>query len=90
MRKTLILAIAISLVLVGGAFGTARAQAGPDTCYYEGCDLNFNVSPCSWAYSELLPWNWNWSALSPCNWRSACALHFHNNPNPAAPPAQAE
>lgn len=83
MRKVLILAFAVALVLVGGAFATAQAATSSNTCYYQGCKLDFNLSPCSWSYCDLLPWNWNWSALSPCNWRSACGLAFISNPNPA-------
>lgn len=90
MRKALVLAIAVSLVLIGGAFTTAQAQTGSNTCYYEGCSLEFNTSPCSWALSEVLPWNWNWSALSPCNWRSACGLKLTSEPTPAGPPPVAE
>ncbi len=90
MKKILILSIAIALLLVGGAFVSAQAQTG-GTCHYEGCALEFNSSPCSWAWCDVLPWNWNWSALSPCNWRSACKLTFISHPNPAAqPPAVAE
>ncbi len=84
MRKILILAIMVSLVLVGGAFAaTAQAQTPSNTCSYQGCALTFNTSPCSWVWSALLPWNWNWSALNPYNWRSACRLKFESNPNPA-------
>ena len=81
MRNTLIVAMAVSLVLIGGAFVTAEANS---------CSYDINLSPCSWDMSALLPWNWNWSAVSPCNWKPACALHFNSYAKPTESLAVAE
>jgi len=56
MRKTFILAIALSLVLVSG--GLASAQ----DC---GC-----LNPCGWHFPSLCNINWNPCNINwnPCNW----------------------
>jgi len=60
MRKTLIIGIALSLVLVSGGLFSAQAGCGG------GCLSS--LSPCNWHISSLSPCNWNFSAISPCNW----------------------
>ncbi len=62
MCKTLIVAMALSLVLVSGGLFSAQADCGLNPC---GWRLNLN--PCNW---NLNPCSWN---LNPCGWRlSSC------------------
>lgn len=59
MRKALVIAIVLGLVIVGGAFATARAEGS--------CNINWSaLSPCNWSLTAMSPCNWHFPTLA-CN-----------------------
>jgi hypothetical protein len=60
MSKTLIVALALSLVLVSGSLYSARADCGLSPCCWSA-----NLYPCNW---HLTTCGWHWpSCFSCCN-----------------------
>jgi len=61
MSKKLIVAMALSLVLVSGGLFSAQADCGLNPC---GWHINWN--PCSW---NLNPCGWHWPSCFSCGAR---------------------
>lgn len=58
MRKALVVAIAVSLLLIGGGFATAQANGS--------CNINWSaLSPCNWHVPSLCALHCNAAAAEP-------------------------
>ena len=58
MSKTLIVALALSLVLVSGGLFSAQAD-----CWFNPCGWHLNLNPCNW---HLTTCGWHWPSCFSC------------------------
>ena len=74
MSKMLIIAMALSLVLVSGGLFSAQADCGPNHCWWQS-----SLYPCCW---HLNTCGWHWPSCFSCCSPSAKDM---DRPNPDKP-----